>query len=148
MDILTEAPNLLRRYQQGDKFRTYVRQRQQLVTPAVVAFALFSLAVTVGTVLFVGNKHALLFLLGLIGGPFILIGSFVLQMYLFFSWLELRALGSSANLLPMVPWVAVALFLAAPWLALAVTWTSVALLVLVLAGAAPVAYWRLDKAQG
>jgi len=145
MDILTEAPNLLRRYERGDKFRLYVRQRQQLVTPAVIAFAVFSLAVTVGSVLFIGNRHGLLFLLALIGGPFILIGSFVLQLYLFFSWLELRALGSSANLLAMVPWVAVALLLAAPWLALAVTWTSVALVVLAAAVAAPVAYWRLDR---
>src|SRR5215470_10490851 len=120
MNILDEAPNLLRRYQEGDKFRGYVKQRMRMVAPVVAAFAFFSLATMVGTVLFIGGKHPLLFLLAMIGAPFILIASFVLRVF-------------------------VAIFVALPWLLLAVTWMNLALLALFFAAVAPTAFWQLDK---
>src|SRR5689334_2588316 len=92
MDILVEAPNLLRRYQKGDAFRRYVDDRAPLVVAVAVVFLMFSLATTAGAVVSVGGTHSLLVLLMLVLAPFLLAGTFLVLMFVFFSWLETRSL--------------------------------------------------------
>src|SRR5437764_424993 len=92
MDIRVEAPNLLRRYQEGAAFRQYVQRRTPLVFAALVVMLTLSLATTAGMVVYFGDIHTWRVLAGLILAPFLLAGSLFVQGFVFFSWLEQRAL--------------------------------------------------------
>jgi hypothetical protein len=168
LKIFEEAHNLAERYQKGDAFRLYVAARMHLVIPAVVAFLLVSIACTAATVVFLVGSRSWLMLPSLVLAPLILIGSLFVQVYVFFSWLELRALAralghaakpaagtlpawlpkipvlNSGNM-PPVPWGLAAIFLFAPLVILAkLSWLA-ALALVVLAAVAPVLCWRLDR---
>ena len=161
MDIFIEAPNLLRRYQKGDAFRRYVDDRATLIIPVAVLFLVFSLATTAGTVVTLGGTHSFLVLLMLIAAPFLLAGTFLVLVFVFFSWLEARSLARMLakvkkpaakpglrelrDELPRVPWLLVGLFVLVPLLLLAQLSLAGALLMLVLALAAPAAYAWLDR---
>ena len=163
-----EAYNLAERYQKGDAFRLYVAERMHLVIPAVVAFLLVSIACTAATVVFLVGSRSWLMLPSLVLAPLILIGSLFVQVYVFFSWLELRALAralghaakpaagplpawlpkipvvNSGNI-PPVPWSLAAIFLFAPLVILVIVAWKVALPLILLAALAPVLCWRLDR---
>jgi hypothetical protein len=161
MDIFIEAPNLLRRYQKGDAFRRYVDDRAMLIIPVAALFLVFSLATTAGTVVTLGGTHSFLVLLMLIAAPFLLAGTFLVLVFVFFSWLEARSLArmlarvkkpaakpglrALRDELPRIPWVLVGLFVLAPLLLLAELTLAGAALMLVLALAAPAAYAWLDR---
>src|SRR5262249_58386359 len=93
MDIFSEAMNLVRRYEKGDAFRNHVRDRMNLVAPVMAVCAVISLALCVG-VMGQMDHGGLRGFLAIVSLPIVLIGSGLLQIYLFFSWLELRALQS------------------------------------------------------
>jgi hypothetical protein len=143
VDILTEAPNLVRRYRHGDAFRHYVQERRPLVVAALVIFSTLSLATTSGMVVYIGGTNALVVLLCLLLAPFVLIGSALVQAYIFFSWLERRALGSSRPV--DVPWTAAFLFVALPFFVLALLSLKLACTLLVIAIFTPVAYALIDS---
>jgi hypothetical protein len=92
MDILTETQNLWQRYQQGAGFRKYVKERLPLVVPALAVFLVYSLAVTAGSVITLGGTRSILVLVGLLTAPLVLLGTLFVQVFVFFSWLEERAL--------------------------------------------------------
>jgi hypothetical protein len=161
VDILVEAPNLLRRYQKGDAFRRYVDDRAPLVVAVAVVFLMFSLATTAGAVVSIGGTHSFLVLLMLVVAPFLLAATFLTLFFMFFSWLENRSLmmtlarvkkparrpglrGLLAGL-PPIPWLLVVLFIGAPLALLATLSIPAALLMLFLAGGAPAAYAFLER---
>jgi hypothetical protein len=161
MDILVEAPNLLRRYQKGDAFRRYVDDRAPLVVAVAVVFLMFSLATTAGAVVSIGGTHSFLVLLMLVVAPFLLAATFLTLVFMFFSWLENRALmmtlarvkkparrpgvrGLLAGL-PPIPWLLLVLFVAAPLALLASLSPAAAVLMLFLAAGAPAAYAFLER---
>ena len=135
---IQEAANLYNRYQAGAGFRAYVRVRTNLVMPMLALVVLGAVACTAGTVVFLAGARAYLMLFVLLLAPFVLIGSLLVQTYLFFGWLENRALAEGLkhalepegpvkrwlrkNLrakmgkFPPVPWIFVAVFLLAPLL--------------------------------
>jgi len=168
LKIFEDAHNLAERYQKGDAFRLYVAERLRLVIPAVVAFLLVSIACTAGTVVFLVGTRSWLMLPSLVFAPLILIGSLFVQIYVFFSWLELRALARAlghaakpaagtvpawlskipalnSSSIPPVPWILAAIFLFAPLVILARLAWPAALALVVLAAVAPVLCWRLDR---
>ena len=143
VDILTEVPNLVRRYRHGDAFRHYVRERRPLVLAALLIFSTISLATTSGMVVYIGGTNALVVLLCLLAAPLVLIGSALVQAYIFFSWLEGRALGSTRPV--DVPWTAAFLFVAVPFFVLALLSLKLACTLLVIAIFTPVAYALIDS---
>ncbi len=145
-DILAEALNLLRRFQQGEGFRLYVNRRLMLVIPCVLVFLAFSIVTTAGAVVTIGGTHTLLVLLAMVLAPFLLLGSLFVQLFVFFSWLEMRSLahGRKAGM-PPVPWVLAATFVALPWLLLVPASLPAAALLLLLEALAPAAYAALDR---
>ena len=143
MDILTEVPNLVRRYRHGDAFRHYVEERRPLVFAALVIFSTISLATTSGMVVYIGGTNAMVVLLCLLLAPFVLIGGVLVQGYIFFSWLERRALGSSRPL--DVPWTLAFLFVALPFFVLALLSLKLACTLLAVALLTPVAYAMIDS---
>jgi hypothetical protein len=152
MDILQEAPNLLQRYRHGDVFRQYVHRRWPLVAVSLVVFLGLSTATTAAVVVFFGGTHPLVVLACLVLAPFILVGSLIVQAFIFFSWLEQRALDRAAGRrpraiqehLPHAPWTLAAVFLAAPFFILAMVSIKIAATLLLVAILTPVAYSLLD----
>jgi hypothetical protein len=166
MDIFTEARNLVQRYEKGDAFRFHVRDRLALVVPVLALFLAISIALGLGLFPMMGTNRLGVFV-AMVLVPFVLLGSFALQAYVFFSWLELRALepmlahrdaparGTWVARLrrlrlgkpPPIPWIAAALLVLIPLLVLAAASLKTALLVLAAAILTPVAYALLDSQQ-
>ena len=164
MDIFNEALNLVRRYEKGDAFRNHVRDRMNLVAPVIAVCVVISLALAVG-IMSQMDHGGLRAFVAVVALPIVLIGSALLQVYLFFAWLELRALRtmlahgaspaggppwlarlrSKLGQPPPMPWISVAVLLFVPLLLLAVASPKVAFLIVVLAIAAPIAYAHLDR---
>jgi hypothetical protein len=169
VETLKEARNLASRFQEGEAFRLYVLRRILLVIPAGLLCLLISVACAVASVVFLAQaRSSLLALLAVVLAPFILIGSLLVQIYVFFSWLENRALartyghrtkpapGTIAAWLwkklrvdlgkaPPVPWAMAAMFLFAPLTMLALVALKVALILIALATLAPLLYARFDR---
>ena len=164
---LTNAQDLVGRFREVEGLRLYVQERQALVVAATLIIVLMSFACAVGVVVFLADRHSLLALLGILLLPVALAGSFFVLAYVFFSWIEGRALarelghrhrpppGASALWLskkfgldmgpfPPVPWFLAALFLFVPLALLAAAWLSAALVVILLGILVPVVYAKFD----
>jgi hypothetical protein len=87
--------------------------------------------------------------------PFVLLGSLFVQVYVFGSWLEGRALDRALHRrppvkqldlgrMPSVPWVLAAFFLFAPLAMLVAVVPALGVLLIVLLIGTPVAFARLD----
>ena len=165
MDIFNEALNLARRYEKGDAFRHHVNDRMNLVAPAIAVCVVISIALCIG-VMGQMDHGGLRAFLAVIALPLVLLGSALLQVYIFFSWLELRALRpmlahgtpppaggppwlaklrSKLGKPPPMPWIPIAVLLLLPLVLLCAASLKIALLVLVLAIATPIAYAHLDR---
>lgn len=166
LQALDEAMKLLQRYDKGQGFQRYVKSRMELVVPVALLMIATSIAFASATIVLAGPRIWLA-LPAMVLAPFILLGSLLVQAYLFFSWLENRAMAKALghataapgplaawvrkNLRaelgapPPVPWEFVAIFLAVPLvILLAVSWKVAAALVLAQL-AAPVVFARLDR---
>jgi hypothetical protein len=165
---LSEARNLVHRFQEGEAFRLYVVRRIWLVIPAGLVMLLVSLACAAATVLFLAGGGSWFALPAFLLAPFILIGSLFVQLYVFFSWLESRALaqafrrrtrpvqgalakwlakktGADMGAFPPVPWILAAVVLFAPLAMLMVVAVKVALLLIPLALLTPILYALFDR---
>ena len=167
LETIQEAANLYNRYQAGKGFKVYLRDRRNMVVPMVGLILLTAVALTAGSVVSLAGARAMLMLFVLLLAPVILIGSAFVQGFVFFGWLENRAiaqglkhrleaegpaarwlrknLGAEIGKFPRIPWLLVALFLAVP---LALT-AQVAPLLAAAAGAVHVAallaFARIDR---
>jgi hypothetical protein len=152
---LKDARDLATRFQDGQGFRHYVSTRMPLVIPTGLLFLLISIACAAATVIFLAERHPMLALPGLLLAPLVLVGSLFVQVYVFGSWLENRALaralghrknaGIDLGELPPVPWTVAAIFLLAPLALLAVVSAKAALVLIVLAVLIPVLFDRIDR---
>lgn len=164
---LKNAQDLAQRFREVEGFRLYVHERTGLVVAATLVIVLISIACAVGVVVFLADRHSLLALLGILLLPVALAGSFFVMAYVFFSWIEGRALarelghrhrpppGESALWLskkfgldmspfPPVPWFLAALVLFVPLALLAAAWLSAALAVILIGILMPVLYAKFD----
>ena len=168
IETLKQARNLADRFQAGDGFRLYVLDRMGLVIPAVLVILVISVSCAVGIVVFLANAHPLLALPAILLVPVVLFGSLFVQLYVFFAWLEGRALaralgrrrklapgalatwflkkfGLDMGPFPPVPWILSAVVLFAPLTMLAFFSLGIALLVIVLAIMMPILYVRFER---
>jgi hypothetical protein len=164
---LENAQALAQRFREVEGFRLYVRDRQGRVVAAILVIVLISIACAVGVVVFLADRHPLLALLGILLLPVALAGSFFVMAYVFFSWIEGRALarelghrhrsppgapalwlsskfGLDMGPIPLVPWFLAALLLFVPLALLAAAWLSAALTVILLGILMPVLYAKFD----
>lgn len=161
--IVNDGFELVQRYQRGAAFRGYVKKHGVEILVAVLVLLAIALACTAATIVFVGGTRSWRVFLALIAAPLVLVGNASLLLYLFFSWVEGRAvtapqphgrLGAwvqaklrvNLGAPPPMPWAPVAVFVGLPFLMLAwVSWPT-ALVLLLLATALPLLYARLDQA--
>ena len=167
LETLSSAQALALRLREVDGIRAYVNERMRLVLPALLVMVFISIACAIGVVVFLADRHTLLTLLGILLLPVTLVGSLFVQAYVFFSWIEGRALarelrhrhqpapgalalwlsrkfGLDMSPYPPVPWGLTVGFLVIPWSLLALTWSSLALVVCLLGLLLPLAYAKLD----
>jgi hypothetical protein len=167
LQTLTNAQHLAQRFREVEGIRLYVHERQTMVVAATLVMVFISFACAIGVVVFLADRHSLLALLGILLLPVALVGSFLVLAYVFFSWIEGRALarelghrhqpapgvaglwlskkfGLNMGQLPPVPWFLAALVLFVPLAMLAVTWSSAALVVIFLGILMPIVYAKLD----
>jgi hypothetical protein len=167
-DPVKDVVNLVQRFQHSELFRRYVEQRTALVLPIALLMLATSLALAFGIIAYVGGTRPLTVLFSLLLAPLVLVGSLLVQGYLFLSWLEGRALARSlghrvgkapgrlakwiARKLdaemgnaPPVPWLLVAVFLALPLAALYLAAPPLAIAVALAHVAAPIAFARFDR---
>jgi hypothetical protein len=140
-----------------------VRNRGELVLGALGLFFIISIALGLGLFAVMGTSGFGVFL-AMVLVPFVLLGSFALQAYVFFAWLEMRALApmlahkgapvrrtrlarlrARLGKPPPIPWITVAVLLLVPFLLLALASLKVASLVLATAVLTPVAFALLDS---
>ena len=153
MDLLHEAPNLLHRYKHGDAFRRHVQRHAPLVVAALVVFLTVGTATTAAMVVFFGGTSGFRVLACLILAPFALGGSLIVQAFIFFSWLERRAVDRVSGRRPRtlqehlreIPWLLAAGFLVFPFFILALVSIKVAATLLVVFILTPVAYSLLER---
>ena len=164
---LMNAQDLARRFREVEGIRFYVHERQTLVVAATLVIVLMSIACAVGVVVFLADRNSLLALLGILLLPVVLAGSFFVLAYVFFSWIEGRALarelghrhrpppgalalwlsrklGLDMSPFPPVPWLLAVLVLFVPLALLATAWLSAALTVILLGILMPVLYAKFD----
>jgi hypothetical protein len=167
LETLQEAANLYGRWQAGEGFKRYLRVRARLIAPVALLMVLTAVACTAGTVVWLADARAFLMLVALLVAPFILLGSVFVQAYVFFGWLENRALAEglhhrlepetkfqrwirkqlSAELgkFPAIPWLVVAAFVFLPLLLTATVAPKIVALLVALHALAIVLYARLDR---
>ena len=166
MDIFTEAPNLLRRYREGAAFRRYVEDRSPLVLTAVLVFLAYSVVTTATTIVFFGTKNLLLMFVAMLMAPFILGASFVVFLFVFFSWLEARSMARLAGRaspvhgkatlslpglrsalaeLPPVPWLFGGIFVVVPLIIAALVSPDIAAALLTSVLATPILFAVIDR---
>jgi len=166
LGVLEDALNLVQRYQEGGGFKAYVLERMRLIVPVGLLMGVTSIGCAAATVLYLGGTRPTLVLLSILLVPFVLLGSFFVQAYVFAFWLENRALaqalhhspaaagpvaarlrkaGIKVGALPRVPWALAALLLFLPlgMLIIVVPWLGILLTALLII--APVAFARLDR---
>jgi hypothetical protein len=165
---LEDAMKLLQRYDKGEGFQRYVKGRLALVVPMALLMIGTGIAFASATIVLAGPRIWLA-LPSMILAPVLLLGSVFVQAYLFFSWLENRAMAQALGhptqppgrigrwvakhlraelgAPPSVPWDFAAVFLALPLLILwVVSWQIAGGLVLLYI-AAVIAYARLDRRE-
>ncbi len=168
LETLQEAQNLVQRFEEVEGFRLYVLERKRLVIPSILVIVLISIACAAGTVVFLAGAYALLTLPALLLAPVILIGSLFVQLYMFFYWLENRALaralghrakpaqgmfaawlsgklGVDMGSFPPVPWILTTVVLFAPLAMLAYFALKIALMLIVLAILGLILFARFDR---
>lgn len=168
LQTLSDAQDLAIRYKKVEGLQVYVRERKRLVIPAVVLIILISIACAAGIVVFLAETYPLLVLPALLLAPVILVASLFVQLYVFFYWLENRALahalghrpkakqgavaawllkkwGVDMGAPPPVPWILAAIVLIAPLLMLANFALTAVLVMIVIAALMPVFFAWMDR---
>ncbi len=168
LGTFNDALALVERFREVDGFRRYVLGRLHLVIPALALILLAGFACAMAIVLLLLGPRSLLALLGLLLAPLVLIGSLFVQLYVFFAWLEERALalslghrtgaapgkfaawtkqklGADLGRMPPVPWVLALVFVLAPLAVLTQLAPKGAALLIVLLVLAPILYARFDR---
>jgi hypothetical protein len=166
LGVVEDALNLVQRFQEGQGFKSYVLERLRLIVPVGLLILITSIGCAAATVLYIGGTRSALVLLAILLVPFVLLGSFFVQAYVFAAWLETRALakalhhspaaagalaaklrkaGINVGSIPPVPWALAALFLLLPLAMLIIVVPKVGIALVALLIAAPVAFARLDR---
>jgi hypothetical protein len=167
-ETLKQARNLWARFSESPLLKRYLESRRQPLIAAALLCLLISVSCTAAMVVFLAGTKPLLVLMALILAPFVLLGSLFVQAYVFFAWLESRALshasthpykaapGTPAYWLrkklkidlgqaPPVPWALAGIFVFAPLAVLAFVAPKLAAALIVLAIAGVLLYSRLDR---
>jgi hypothetical protein len=171
LDPIDDARDILRRLQNNEAFRHYLRKRALRALPLVVGIVLTSLASCAAAVFFSLRGTLLALVAMVLVAPIVLIASFSVQAYVLLSWLEGRSLAKlqehrrprhrgpigqwlvrsyriDMGPLPQVPWIAALVFFLLPVAILTQVATQFAAGLAVFQIVAAIVYARRDPVSG
>lgn len=167
-NTLEEAPALWRRFHEVESFNFYVHERMPAILLAMLIVLLISVGCVMGIVTLLPGMHWSFVLPIIVLLPIVLAGSLLVQVFVFFSWIEgrslERALGSRRKAVrgavatwlrqklkldlgpfPPVPWPLATIFLFGPLIMLAYSWPPAAMAFVTLAVLTPFLYALFDR---
>ena len=168
IDTVEDARGLMRRYQEVDSLNMYFHDHVLGIVSSMLILFFISIGCVMGLFTLLPDMHWLFVLPMLLLLPVVLAGSFLVQTYVFFSWLEGRSMeralasrhkaprGAVASWiqqklkldigpLPSIPWFLSTIFVLAPLVMLAYTWLPAAAAFIALAILMPLLYAVYDR---
>jgi hypothetical protein len=165
--VVEDALALAGRFRDVHGLQKHVGMRRPLLRGAAALLVAQSLACGAGTFLFLAGLSTSLTLPAVLLAPLVVLGSLLVHFYVFYSWIEGRALAQALGhrtgprpgklrraiekklrldlgAMPAVPWLAAAIFVALPFVLLAAAVPAGAILFLLVAVGLPLVYARLD----
>ena len=165
--FVEDALALAARFRDVEGLRRHAVQRKPLLQGACAALALLGLGCGAGVFLFLTGLRTWLTLPALLFAPLVALGSLAVLFYVFFSWIEARALAQAlghrtapasrietwlrrklrADLRarPQVPWLSAAVLVLLPLVLMALAAPLGAALLVIIAAATPILYARFDQ---
>lgn len=166
--LVGDALGLAARCRDSEAFRTYLQERQALILAAGVVMLFVGFACAAGVAIFLAGLRTWMTLPALVLGSLVLLASVLLQVYVFFSWLEGRALaralghragpppgpafqwihrtfGADLSPAPAIPWPLAAGVVFVPLLLLLITVPISAILIALTGAAMPIVFARLES---
>lgn len=167
--VVTDAFALAGRFRDAQGLQRHVRNRKPLLQGAGAVLVLLGLACGAGVFVFLAGLRTWLTLPAMAIAPLVALGSLFVLFYVFFSWIEGRALAQalghrtgpapgrlqrwmekklrlSLGAMPELPWLPFGLFVLLPFALLVASAPGAGIFVLLVALAAPLVYARLDAA--
>lgn len=164
--IVEDALALAARYRTVDALRRHAVQRKPLLQGASAMLVLLGLACGAGVFVFFAGSGGWVALPAMMLSPIVALGALFVLFYVFFSWVEARALAKALghrtarawaletwlrrkariDLLarPAVPWIPAALLVALPVALLVAAAPAAGIALILIAITGPLAYARLD----
>lgn len=164
--IVEDALALAARYRNVDALRRHAVQRKPLLQGASAVLVLLGLACGAGVFVFFAGSGGWVALPAMMLSPIVALGALFVLFYVFFSWVEARALAKALghrtarawaletwlrrkariDLLarPAVPWIPAALLVALPVALLVAAAPAAGIALILIAITGPLAYARLD----
>ncbi len=154
--LIDDALGLLSRCRESEAFRAYLQERQILILAAGIIMLIVALGCAAGVATFLAGLRTWMTLPALVLGSLALAASAAAQLYVFFSWLEGRALahalhkplyrqyGIPIGPLPAAPWRLAAGVVGVPLLLLAIAAPVTAIVIALIGAATPVMFARLE----
>ena len=166
--LVDDALGLAARCRDSEGFRTYLQERQTLILAAGVVMLLVGVGCAGGVAMFLAGISTWMTLPALLLGVLVLAASVALQVFVFFSWLEGRALakalghragpppgpalqwisrtlGADLSPAPAIPWVLAAVFVFLPLLLFLVAAPIGAIVIILIGAAMPIVFARLES---
>lgn len=148
--LFTEAFALLARYRDVEALQRHVAARRPRLIAASAVLLVVGVACGAGSFVFLAEASSWLALPALMLAPFVALGSIFVEFFVFFSWVEARAIARALGRRlrfgppPQVPWVAAGLLVFLPLAMLAAAAPGVGLVIVLLGAATPLLYARYD----
>jgi len=167
--VIEDALALSARFRDVEGLSRHVAGRKPLLQGAAAALAVLGAGCGAGVFVYLAGLSTSLTLPAVLLAPLVTLGSLFVIFFVFFSWIEGRALAQAlghrtgprpgplarwlrkklrADLgsMPPVPWLPAALFVAGPLILLILAAPVAAVLLLLIGAAIPIVYARLDAA--
>lgn len=141
-DTALAAFALHERYRKGAAFRGYLRRHAREVLAATLVLTCVALACTAATIVFVGGTSAWRVFLALLLAPLVLGANLGMLLFVYFAWLETRAVPAPRF---DVPWLPLATLVGVPFLMLAWLAWPAAVAAALLVGGLPWVHLRLEQ---
>jgi len=149
--LVDDALGLVARARGSERLRAYLQERQALILAAGAVMLIVGLACAAGVATFLAGLSPWMALPGLVLGALSVAASVAAQAYLFFSWLEGRALakalGHRVDLgpVPAIPWPLVSTVVFLPLVLLALAAPVSAVVIVLIGAATPILFARLES---
>ena len=149
--LVEDALALAARFRDVEGLQRHVASRGPLVNGAIAALVLLGVACGAGVFIFLAGLRTWLTLPAVLVAPLVALGSLLVLFFVFFSWVEGRALAQAlghrdGDAKPAIPWLPAGLLVFLPLGLLLAATPLAGIAVILVAVATPLAYARLDAA--